>query len=296
MAKRPSIGIVGPGKVGATLARLLVRVGYDVKLVYARRNSEAEWLAAYVNGDAVNTPAEVLRRCDLTLLTVSDDAIAPVSQSLTGHWQGKAVVHTSGAHDLHALDALARRGAMVGSLHPAFPFADVETAMAGLSGAAYAVEASHDLLHGWLNDLVTAIDGRVLAIPPGKKALYHAALVIASNYAVALYAASESLLVDMGADKEAVKAALDVMMAATIENLRTQGVPAALTGPLTRADIGTLKAHQAVLADQSNLPDQPELATLYVDLARLAYPMLRARGVDTDFIERHFTQGNSNHE
>lgn len=286
MREKPAIGVIGPGKVGVTLARLWSKAGYAVTTVYARRNSEAEWLAAYVNGEAVMHPADVLRRCDLTMLTVPDDAIQPVAESLAGDWQGKAVVHTSGAHDLYALESLARRGAMTGSLHPAFPFADVETAMAGLRGAAFAVEASDERLHDWLVKMVEAIDGHVIEVPPGKKALYHAALVIASNYSVVLYAAAEGLLTGLGADEVAADAALNALMTATVENLKTQGIPDALTGPLTRADTGTLDAHLNALADQ------PELVRLYIALARLAYPVLRARGVDTDLIERQLRQGN----
>jgi predicted short-subunit dehydrogenase-like oxidoreductase (DUF2520 family) len=286
MTDKPSIGVIGPGKVGATLARLLSKAGYAVQAVYARRNSEAEWLAAYVNGEAVPHPADVLRRCDLILLTVPDDAIEAVAVSLVGDWQGKAVVHTSGARDLDALDALVQRRAMTGSLHPAFPFADVETALAGLRGAAFAVEAADARLRNWLVELVTAVGGQVIEIPAGQKALYHAALVMASNYTVVLYAVAERLLTGLGADKAAADAALNVLMTATVENLKAQGIPDALTGPLTRADTGTLQAHLDALNGQ------PELANLYVDLARLAYPLLRARGVDIDLIERQLRQGN----
>ena len=48
---------------------------------------------------------------DLVLLTVPDDAIRATASALAG-FSGKAVIHTSGAHDASALAALAAaRGA-----------------------------------------------------------------------------------------------------------------------------------------------------------------------------------------
>ncbi len=271
--------MVGAGKVGASLARLSFAHGYRVETVYSRTLDHAAALARWVEALAVDRLSDV--RGDLLLLTVPDDAIRQVSQALAdAGFSGMAAVHTSGAQDASSLAALESRGVQVGSLHPAFPFADVETAITRLPGATFAVEAAQEPLLGWLRDWVAALDGRVLLIPPGGKATYHAALVMASNYTVTLYAASESLLLGLGADKAAVDQALNALLAATVENLRVQGVPDALTGPLVRADVGTIAAHLEAL-------DQP-LADVYRQLARLTYPLLRARGIAPDKIEQLF--------
>ncbi len=180
---------------------------------------------------------------------------------------------------------LAARGVQVGSLHPAYPFADVERSIEGLPGAAFAVEAGDEPLLGWLLGMVAALDGRALLIPPGGKALYHAALCIASNYTVTLYAAAESLLVSLGADGADADQALNALMAATVENVRGQGVPDALTGPLVRADIGTIAAHLRALHGVDET-----LVAVYRQLARLTYPLLLARGIAPDDIERLLKQ------
>ena len=64
-------------------------------------------------------------------------------------FSGQAVVHTSGAHDARVLEALAEQGIQVGSLHPAYPFADVDGAIEGWHGATFAVE-EQDELAAWL--------------------------------------------------------------------------------------------------------------------------------------------------
>jgi predicted short-subunit dehydrogenase-like oxidoreductase (DUF2520 family) len=126
-------------------------------------------------------------------------------------------------------------------------------------------------------------------VPPGSKALYHAALVIASNYTVTLYAAAERLLLSMGADRAAADAALNALVGVTVENLRRQGVPDALTGPLVRADVGTLAAHLRALRDAD-----PALEEVYRALARLTYPLVEARGVSLDPIEHLLRQEDDN--
>ncbi len=276
---RPRLAIIGAGRVGSTLARLAHAAGHSVISVYSPTAAHATELARRVDARTAPTAADALQGADLILLTVPDDAIRPLATSLRhADWQGRAAVHTSGVASLDVLEALVAAGAMTGSLHPAFPFADVEQSVRELPGAAFAIEASHERLLGWLCDLVSAFDGQAIPIPPGGKARYHAALVIASNYTVVLYAAAQRLLASLGADEAASAAALQTLMAATLRNINEQGIPWALTGPLTRSDLGTIQKHLAAL-------DDDVMRSAYRELARLSYPVLKARGVDVSPIE-----------
>ncbi len=270
----PALGLIGTGKVGSTLARL-----WPSRLVAIsnRTPARAQRLASEMGVPAV--PMEdVVIAADLVVLAVSDRAIPDVVQTLTGcRWAQKGVIHTSGVHTRDSLRLLAERGAMTGSLHPAYPFAG-DTTPDALHGITFALEAEDAALHGWLSALVEMVSGRALWLSPTQKALYHAALVIASNYTVTLYAIAESLLKDLGADMPA--ATLNALVGATVENLRVKGIPNALTGPLVRADTGTLTLHLDALRQAD-----PALADLYRQLARLSYPMLAARGVAVEQIE-----------
>lgn len=291
---RPIIGVIGAGNVGETLARLLSRNGYQIGALYSRSPERGELLSARVGAVSVESREAVIAMCDLTLLTVPDDVIQEVAESInTPDAHGKAIVHTSGAHDSTVLQSLAGRGAWVGSLHPAYPFADVERSVAGLRDAAFAIEAADPTLHAWLVEIVGALQGHVLDIPLGKKAVYHAAMVMASNYTVTLYAIAERLLLDLGAQQVAADAALNVLLTGTLENLRAKHIPDALTGPLVRADVGTLKAHLAALRGSGI---EPQLGYLYTLLAQLSYPMLEARQVDLTAIKRVFEEMDIDHE
>lgn len=278
-AELPTLGIVGAGKAGSTLARLWSQRGYRIIAVNSRTPAHMHALADQVTARAVPSALEVLRAADLTLLTVPDDVIVPLSQAIAAEnpdLRAKAVIHTSGSHGIDSLYTLAERGALVGGLHPAFPFADIETSILRLPGAAFAIETRDEPLRRWLYQMAAALDGHILAIPPGQKALYHAALTIASNYAVTLYAAAERILLELGANPQAAAQALNVLVGATADNLRAKGIPDALTGALVRGDVGTVQAHLKALA-----PFDPDLAQLYRELARLTLPLLRARGVST---------------
>jgi predicted short-subunit dehydrogenase-like oxidoreductase (DUF2520 family) len=275
----PSLSIIGAGKVGSTLARLLYQADYPVAAILSRTFANAQALAEIVHAHAVHTGQEAIEEADLIILAVPDDVLDIVVESLAElDWTNKAVVHTSGANSIEPLQALARQGAMVGSFHPSFPFADVESAIAGLAGAGFAIEAKDEELRNWLLGMVVALRGKPILIPAGQKAVYHAALVIASNYTVTLYAIGQMLLRSIGASEDAISSALDVLLEATTHNILAHGLPNALTGPLARVDIGTIEAHLKGLQDEN-------LRRLYIELARFTYPVLEQRGIPTDLIE-----------
>lgn len=273
-----TIAFIGAGKVGCTLARLLYQTGYLITAIYSRQYMNAKKLAEWVNAEAVLTYSDVVQRADWIFLTVPDDAIAFVVADLAHlPLRGKTFVHTSGVSSLDVMQPLIDAGAQVGSFHPAFPFSDIETAMQRFAGTTIAVEYSSEYVRMVLEEWITALKGFALYVPAGSKALYHASLVIASNYLVTLYAISLQQLQILGASPEIASNALLRLMDATLANLHAVGTPQALTGPLVRSDLGTIDAHM------QHLPD--DLQPLYRALARHSYPMLIARGIDISAIE-----------
>lgn len=282
---KPTIGFVGAGKVGSTLARLLHTAGYNVTAIYNRTPGIAENLTTQVGAQIVATPGQVATLAQVVFLTVSDDSLAEVVASLPeGTSNDRAFVHMSGVYEHSVLNKLAASGAMIAGLHPIFPFADIVTAEKGLPGAVFGVQVDAEELKLWLVDIVAALKGTILYVPRGQKSLYHAALVFASNYGVTLYAIAERLLVSLGSEKAVVDQALNGLVAGMVNNLRMRGIPDALTGPLTRSDATTIRLHIGGLEKFD-----AQLADLYVQLAEHSLPMLKARGIDTDWIDDALT-------
>lgn len=275
---KPTIAVIGMGKVGITLTRALFKAGYTVVGVYNRTVDKARRLATQLDVPFAETLADTLQ-ADLILIAVTDDAIDEVAAQLNSYdLQDKALVHTSGAKDSRCLQAV--QAAMLGSLHPALPFAGTAQET---PPASYAIEADHPLLQVWLEQIVRDLGGEAIIIPNGEKARYHAALVILSNYTVTLYAIAQSLLDEIEIPAEKSRTILLTLLKATVANLAEQGIPDALTGPLSRADITTLTAHLTHL-------DDPTTLRVYRDLARLSYPMLAQRGVNPAIIEAVLAQ------
>lgn len=285
-APRPRLAFIGAGRVAGALARLWRTRGYTISAVASRTHDHARQLALAVDARTFHNPLALVDQADIICLSVPDDAIQTTASRLVeANWKGRGVIHFSGAHSLDVLQPLAERGATVGSLHPAYPFASVEQAARDLPGAAFAIEAADETLRQQLITLVDVLDGQHIELSPGAKATYHAALSIASNYTVTLYAIAQQLLSQAtDAPPEAISKALDALMRGTVDNLTQQGIPAALTGPLVRADLNTLATHLDALKTS------PDTRQLYVALARATYPLLAARQVVYDEIEQLFEQ------
>ena len=84
--------------------------------------------------------------------------------------------------------------------------------MGALSGATFAIEADNKILQKQLQEIAETLDGKVILIPEGEKARYHAALVFISNYTVTLYAIAEDLMTSFSSDQIANKSALMTLL------------------------------------------------------------------------------------
>lgn len=267
--------IVGPGRVGLSIGAMLHRAGAVESLVYSGRSEappnhslfEQSPPAGYISGWALPSPAPTA-----VLIAVPDGSIEGVGRRLADLPlpPGIPVLHTSGALGSEALAPLAARGVPVGSLHPLVALAQPDSGPERLTGAWFAVEGHPDAVQvaGWITG---AAAGRVIAVPAGGKALYHAAAVVASNYVVALLAAAERIAKDAGVPESTAREALTELAAGAARNVHPDGPVAALTGPIARGDAGTVERHLAELSG----PDR----SLYSLLARETLALAREGGL-----------------
>lgn len=268
---RPSIGLIGAGRVGSSLTLALHQAGYRIAAVASRAPEHAAEVATSVG--AAHLPlVAVPRYAELVLLAVPDDAVTSLAQLLkdAGAWQpGQMVVHCSGALPAAALHPAAAAGAQVASFHPLAAFALRNLPLP--TNVTFAVEAQGSL-HTLLHRMATELGGRALDLRPEDKPLYHAAAVLASNYTVVLAALAARLLEHTGATSDEALQALLPLLETTMSNLRAQGLPDGLTGPLVRGDVGTVARHVAALEAHD-----PRLAEVYRVLGLAALPLTADR-------------------
>ena len=174
-----------------------------------------------------------------------DDAIAPLAASLR-MYGGQAMIHTSGALGAEVLAPAMAAGTQIGAFHPLVAFADTERAVEALHGATVAIEGD-DQLASMLAAMAEALGATPVRLAPGSKAAYHAAAVLAAGGFVALLDAIAELGRVAGLDEAGSLAIYGPLIEGTLGNARALGIRAALTGPMTRGDVGTLEAHLETL-------------------------------------------------
>ena len=268
----PSTGIVGAGAVGTALGLALSRAGWPIQAVASRDPERRTRFAGAVDGARPFAEAQALiEEVELIILAVPDDALAPLAHEIR-MYSGQAMVHTSGALGAEVLAPAMAAGTQIGSFHPLVAFADTERAIAALHGATVAIEGDDDLA-ALLASMAERIGAHAVRLAPGTKAAYHAAAVLAAGGFVALLDAVTELGAVAGLDEAGALDIYGPLIEGTLGNARALGIRAALTGPMTRGDVGTLGAHLAALRSHA-----PGVLPLYVAAAHREIDLAVERG------------------
>jgi predicted short-subunit dehydrogenase-like oxidoreductase (DUF2520 family) len=268
------IAFVGAGAVATAIGRALARKGFEVAFA-SRSLGSARRAAALAGGRAFPDPKSALEGAGVIFLTVPDSAIAQVCERLARAQslpRGSVVLHTSGFHPSSVLAPARACGAAVASAHPLRSFAD--PGRTDLRGVLFALEGDRGALPR-VRALVRRVGGRPVEIRSDRKALYHAAAAVTSNYTVAIVDLAREILgraVPAGG-LEPVFRGLLVLLAGTVENLERVGSPRALTGPIARGDAGVVRGHLAALARHA-----PSALPLYRALGLRAVEVARRKG------------------
>ncbi|MFK4111609.1 Rossmann-like and DUF2520 domain-containing protein [Streptomyces sp. NPDC002176] len=270
---RLTVGVVGAGRVGPALAASLQLAGHRPVAVSGVSDASRRRAEKTLPGVPLVPPAEVLRRADLVLLTVPDDALPGLVTGLaeTGAVRpGQLLVHTSGRYGVSVLEPALRAGALPLALHPAMTFTGSPVDVQRLAGCSFGVTAPEELRLA-AEALVIEMGGEPEWISEENRPLYHAALALGSNHLITLVAQSMELLRTAGVG--APDRMLGPLLGAALDNALRSG-DAALTGPVSRGDAGTVAAHIAELRAHS-----PQTVAGYVAMARATADRALAHGL-----------------
>jgi predicted short-subunit dehydrogenase-like oxidoreductase (DUF2520 family) len=258
-----TVGLIGAGRVGAVLAAALRHAGHHIAAASGVSADAKNRIARLLPGTP-NLPADEVARAatDLLLIAVPDDALAGVVAGLaeTGALhQGQIVVHTSGAHGIDVLAPAIAAGARPIALHPAMTFTGTAADLSHLAGISYGVTAPAGLRRV-AERLVADLRGVPEWVAEADRPLYHAALVHGANHLVTLVNEALDRLRDAGVARP--EKVLGPLLRASLDNTLRLG-DAALTGPVSRGDAGTVARHLDQLAVTA-----PESVPAYLALAR----------------------------
>jgi predicted short-subunit dehydrogenase-like oxidoreductase (DUF2520 family) len=239
----PPVAIIGPGRVGHSIATAAERAGVPVRL--AGRD------------DAV----EACREAQVALLCVPDAEIHSACEAAARAVPPiRSAGHTSGATTLDVLAPARAAGAELFSLHPLQTIPDGETELVGdWCAVAGSTEGALQLAR----QLGDVLGMRPFSVPEERRAAYHAAAAMASNLLVALEESAAAVLDDTGASATG-RELLAPLVLRTAANWAERGAEG-LTGPIARGDAETIERHLEALRDAA-----PELIPVYESLTERA--------------------------
>ncbi|HQT91075.1 MAG TPA: DUF2520 domain-containing protein [Candidatus Kryptobacter bacterium] len=253
-----SFSIVGPGRVGSSLAKALVQEGWHCDSIVGQTGGglrEHELSRRLPGVHLVDSISSLGPDFDLLFLTVTDDHIGRVASELAVvrgiDWTGKTVLHTSGIVTVASLRKLKLAGAHTGALHPIAPFA-----------TPFSPRSARNIYYDFLGDdasrklafrVTKDLSSKLLVMRSERdRALLHISSVILSNFTVIGALTAEELLSDFILKKD-IKMLSNRLLSSTFNNLNKAHGVSGLTGPLARGDLGIIGKHLKSLENNSAL-------------------------------------------
>ena len=263
--------LVGAGRAGRALTAALRAAGMRHALV--DRTDIVEQ-----HGPPVFTSrADAVQQARAILVAVRDGQLDVALDELRlqdGVQRGQVVLQVSGSAEPAARNRITADGVHYGTFHPLLPLIDPSLAAFRLQGSVIGIEGDESAYEVAAR-LAHRLGATTIEIPREERAAYHAAAVIASNFPVTLAALAEGLLSRIGVDSVAAHRAVRALMAASVENLASAPRALdALTGPIARGDVATVRAHTTALHGSRPYHE------VYDVLSRATLALMRARGDD----------------
>lgn len=267
------IGIIGAGRVGFSMGKYLAAhpdkatvAGY-----YDKSYENAAEAAKFTGTDFFRQPEEIVALSDTLFITTPDGIIEGVwdcikEMSLTN----KIICHFSGSLSSVVFSGMEETGASGCSIHPMLAFSDKYSSYKQLHNAFFTIEGD-SLAVETMSGLLQACGNTVCPIDKSQKALYHTAASILSNHVVAVLDTGYRLLTECGFSREAAREATQQLVRGNVENVIRQDTVHALTGPIDRGDVLTVKKHLDALSG-SDKEMYCLLGKKLVELSRIKNP------------------------
>lgn len=253
--KLKSFGLIGASRVGVSIAWNLHKNNYSPAYLWNRSYERLEKAGQYVNFDKFTTELENLPDVDLIIISVTDDAIESMAEKLARsncNLSETLVFHNSGFHSSSILKKCDSKGAKVGSFHPVVSIPDIEKGIELIKKTVFTCEGKASIE---LKGIADTIGNKGIIINQEQKKYIHLSAVFVNNYYSVLIAAIKNLMDSKGFANEDCK---ELFLKLSQQAAATWRLPIseALTGPLARGDLKTIRGHIKLL---DNYPDLQEL-------------------------------------
>jgi predicted short-subunit dehydrogenase-like oxidoreductase (DUF2520 family) len=273
MPRKPTVAILGPGRLGSSLAFALKSAGYSIREIISRNRASSIKSAtalAHKVGAKASSLAKARLDADLLWLCVPDSQISPIAHQLAAKKLDRPnfVFHSSGALTSDELDSLRQPGASVASVHPLMTF--VRGASPSLENVPFALEGDREAIRT-AQTIAHDLGGEPFLISAETKPLYHAWGAFLSPLLVAALITSEQVAHAAGLSTRHARKKMMPIIRQTLANYFALGPAGSFSGPLVRGDTHVLRRHLA------HLKKLPEARAVYLALTSAALRHLPTR-------------------
>ena len=198
-------------------------------------NRSLEPLQPFKNDVEITNDISKLKKADVYILAISDDAIANLSTKLP--FKNQLIVHTSGSVNIHHLSKKNRRGVF----YPLQTFS--KEANVDFSEIPICLEIEHKQDLNILKSLATAINCNFHKVNSDQRSALHLAAVFVNNFTNQLYRIGHEITESESIDFNILKP----LIKETAKKIDTLSPYLAQTGPAKRNDVKTIKKHLKTL-------------------------------------------------
>ncbi|MBC2580730.1 Rossmann-like and DUF2520 domain-containing protein [Clostridium sp. DJ247] len=244
------IGFIGAGKVGFSLGKYFVLNNIDVIGYYSKSYKSALDAASFTNTEVYTCLEKLVNHSDTIFITTPDDEISCIWQNIQRfNIKDKIICHVSGSLSSKIFSNINQSGAFGYSIHPMFPFSDKYTTYKNLKKAYFSIEGCEEYLNR-IKGFIEGLGNKVIVRDGDKTELYHLANVTVSNLVLSLISLGCTYLQKCNVSYEDSIKALLPLIENNIENIKNSGVIHAITGPVERCDVKTIKKHMEVIPEE----------------------------------------------
>lgn len=242
-----NVGFIGAGRVGVTLGKYFSVNGLNLKGYYSRSEKSAKEAADFTSSNHYDDLESLLEVCNVVFITTPDDIIKKVWNKIKKYkLKDKIICHSSGSLSSSIFSDIDTLGAFGYSIHPMCAFSDKFNTYKTLYKIYFSVEG-HNKYIAFLKTVFERMGNKVIMIDKNKKPLYHLASVTVSNLVLSLLDIGCSYLEDCGITKDDAINALMPLIDNNLTNIKEKGFVGALTGPVDRGDMETIRHHLEVI-------------------------------------------------
>ncbi len=251
---KSQIAVIGAGRVSYSLVGALVKSSLNVSLIVSRKVISAKTLARRLRIKNFSSDLHSLTP-DLKIffLSVPDNQISIVAKDISKlnlDFGNSIFIHLSGAEDISVLNALKRKGAYTASFHIMQTFPDKK--IFNLKNSYVAIETSNKKVESFLFGVAKKLKLNPFRISSQNKIYYHLAGVYSSNFLVANQYYTKKLF-DRTHSGINYKSVFNPISEMTLKNIKEKDVQNAVSGPVARGDIKTVKKHLSALKNDKIL-------------------------------------------